>query len=76
MFSKFENRNQMLFLFLFVIFLCLNRIHCVAFEDFQQSVDLSSESLSVHCIRSIPLHKKGDVLLLHGAKFSAKTWET
>ena len=45
--------------------------------EFQQTVDLSSESISIHCIRvsTTDEKKKADILLLHGAKYSSKTWE-
>lgn len=44
--------------------------------EFQQDVDFSSESVSVRGIRvNLVQEKKADVLLLHGKKYSSKTWE-
>lgn len=63
--------------FILYIFLYIFPLVQGVVVTFQQSVDLSSESISVHCIRvsTTHEHKKADVLLLHGAKYSSKTWE-
>ena len=67
----------MLLLFFAAFLSFLQQLGGVPLQDFYQTVDLLSETISVHCIRSnaSPNNKKVDVLLLHGAKFSAKTWE-